>query len=81
MFPRIQIIIVLAAGFLAGPISALPINSGTQSTNTNDDEGNNLTTRLRGFDIPIKRSIVKRLNMQKRGTLSGESGLGNNADL
>ncbi|KAJ3571520.1 hypothetical protein NP233_g3700 [Leucocoprinus birnbaumii] len=78
LFLPIQLI-ALVATFLAGPISALPTNSGAQLTNTN--EGKKLTTSLRGYDIPITRTLVKRSSMRKRGTLSGQSGLGDNADL
>jgi hypothetical protein len=77
----IKVISAFVAGFLVVPISALPSNTGTQSTNPHDDERNNLKMRSRGLEIPIKRSLVRRSNMRRRGTVTGESGLGDSNDL
>ncbi|KAL9711394.1 hypothetical protein Ac2012v2_005940 [Leucoagaricus gongylophorus] len=74
-------IITLVAGLLAEPILAFPTTPSTQSAKIYDNEGD-LPVRLpRSNDLPINRTLVRRSNIRRRGTLSGETGLGDNADL
>lgn len=81
LFLHIQILIFVA-GFLAGPVSALPTNTALAPINAHHDDGKNLTAaNVRGYDIPIRRRRVERSGLGRRGTLSGQAGLGNNADL
>ena len=80
IFMLIQII-TLVAGLLAEPILAFPTTPSTQSAKIYDNEGD-LPVRLpRSNDLPINRTLVRRSNIRRRGTLSGETGLGDNADL
>ena len=76
MFLPLQII-VLTAGLLVEPVSALPTVAGTQSARIYDDKENSFVRLPFSNDLPIKRNAPR----QRRGTLSGETGLGDNADL
>lgn len=80
LFLPIQVALFIAV-CLSGSTSALPANSGAEPTNARYEEGKNLTTKLRGYDIPIQRRLVERTRLRRRGTLSGDSGLGDNSDL
>lgn len=75
-----QSFLLFVLGFLAGSISALPARSDLGVIGTHD-EGTNLPLAPRGYDIPIRRTYARRSSLRRRGTLSGQSGLGDNVDL
>jgi len=76
MFLPLQIV-ALAAGLLVESISAFPTMAGTQSARIHDNKENSFVRLPCTNDLPIKRNARRR----RRGTLSGETGLGDNADL
>jgi len=76
MFLPLQII-ALAAGLLVEPISAFPMMAGSQSARIYDNKENSFVRLPCSNNLPIKRNTRRR----RRGTLSGETGLGDNADL
>ncbi|KAF9451825.1 acid protease [Macrolepiota fuliginosa MF-IS2] len=80
LFPPVRIF-VLVAGHLVGSTSARPASTRPEPTAEHRDSQNNLTTRTRGYDIPIRRGNFKSSTFRRRGSLSGESGLGDNSDL
>jgi len=76
MFLSLQIII-LTAGLLVEPVPALPTMAGTPSARIYDNRENSFVRLPFSNNLPIKRNARRR----RRGTLSGETGLGDNVDL
>jgi hypothetical protein len=73
MLPLSVQALVFVAGFFAGSTSAHPTTAHYDRID--------ITTAPRGYDIPIRRTPVRRQRIQRRGTLSGQSGLGDLSDL
>ncbi|EKM79641.1 hypothetical protein AGABI1DRAFT_114140 [Agaricus bisporus var. burnettii JB137-S8] len=63
---------LLVASSLSSSVSAFPANPDDTTTQN---------TKPRGYNLPIHRRIVERSNLGKRGSVTGQTGLGDHTDL